>query len=509
MILFIIKYLREVIETIFLLAIIFFLFYYIFKKGKVKKVSLAIFSICIILLASTSLYRVFTPPNIQLIGGEEVSVEVFDEFSDRGIILTDSIGRRIDVEVVSDDFAVDTDMLGQYRVNYFFKYRNRTYNPSRLVYVIDTQSPEIALNGKEIVAVETFSDYKEPGCKATDNYDGDITDAVQVSYSEVYEHEIEVKYAVQDSSGNTVQAYRTVEIRDITPPKVTLNGYKTVYVIKGEKYKEKGAKASDNRDGDVTNTLQIEGEIDTSKLGTYIIEYSAADSAGNKGTETRKIKVVEPEKLEGNVIYLTFDDGPSDSATEKILNVLTKNNVKATFFIINFDTKKKADLIKRMVNEGHTVAIHGYSHVYEDIYCSEKAFMNNINSLRDKVKSLTGYTSTIMRFPGGTSNTISDFNPGIMTKLEKTVQDEGYIYFDWNIDSADTSGKRYTADKLYHNVTSELKKNRANVVLMHDIGDGARKAKAVQMIIDYGKENGYVFAPITEATPLVRHPVMN
>lgn len=509
MTLFLTKYTWEITETIVLSAVIFFLLYYFIKKGAVKRTVLIVFSLCAIGLITVGLYRIFTPPEIELIGGVQINVEVFDSYNDSGITITDSTGKPINAEVSSDAFAVDTNVLGLYRVIYSFSYKNRSYSASRLVRVIDTVPPEISVIGKEVVTVERFEDYKEPGCKAEDNYDGDISESVSVSYSGDFDDEVKAAYTAEDSSGNAVQIYRTIKIKDITPPKVTLGGYESIIVIKGNKYEEKGAKAFDNRDGDITDKLKIDGVIDTDKTGTYIIKYSASDLAGNTGYKTREIKVVEPESVKGNIIYLTFDDGPSNSATKKILDVLKKNGVKATFFIINFDTKEKADLIKNMVAQGHTVAVHGYSHVYKDIYRSEKAFMDNTNSLRDKVKALTGYKPTIMRFPGGSSNTVSNFNPGIMTTLVKSVQDAGYIYFDWNVDSGDAAGGRVTADRLYDNVTAGLRKNRGNVVLMHDTGNGDVKAKAVQRIIDYGKAKGYVFAPITEATAPVHHPVRN
>lgn len=509
MTLFLSKYTWEITETILLSAVILFLFYYFIKKGAVKRTVLIVFSLCVIGLVTAGLYRIFTPPEIELIGGAEVNVEVFDSFNDSGIILTGPTGKPINAEVSSNAFDVDTNVLGDYRVMYSFRYKNRSYSASRLVHVTDTVSPEISVIGKEVIVVERFEDYKEPGCKAADNYDGNISENVSISYSGDYEREVKATYTVEDSSGNTVQIYRKIEIRDITLPKIILGGYESVVILKGGKYEEKGAKASDNRDGDITNKLKVEGDINTGKTGTYIIKYSASDLAGNTASRTRTIKVVEPESVKGNIIYLTFDDGPSNSATKKILDVLKKNGVKATFFIINFDTNEKADLIKNMVAQGHTVAIHGYSHVYKDIYRSEKAFMDNTNSLRDKVKALTGYTPTIMRFPGGSSNTVSNFNPGIMTTLVKSVQDAGYLYFDWNVDSGDAAGGKITADRLYDNVTLGLRTNRGNVVLMHDTGDGDVKAKAVGEIIEYGKAKGYVFAPITEATAPVHHPVRN
>lgn len=504
-----VKYILGAIEIIALSVMIIELFYHAIKRSKAKKANIIVFSLCFIAFCSVWFFQTLTPPNIDFLGGEEVTVEVFAEFDDEGLRLTDYKGKSIETEIVSDLFLLDTDVIGDYLVTYSFKYRSRTYSPTRIVRVVDTVPPEISVIGNEVVAFESFDDYKEEGCIATDNYDGDLSGCVSVTYDGDINSLVTATYAVTDSSGNVSECAKKIEIRDITPPIVTLNGFDSVIVVKGAKYEERGANATDNRDGNITKNIEVSGSVDTSKIGTYKLQYTVSDSAGNIGIKRREIKVVAPEKVKGSIIYLTFDDGPSEYATKKILDVLKKNDVKATFFIINFDTTKKADLIKRMVKEGHTVAIHGYSHDYQKIYRSEKAFMDNINSLRDKVKALTGYNATIMRFPGGSSNTISKFNPGIMTKLVKSVQNAGYTYYDWNVDSGDAMSGKHTANKLYNNVRIGLAKNRGNVVLMHDTGDGDMKAKAVQKIIEYGKDNGYVFAPITEATSPVHHPVMN
>lgn len=503
------KYVFGAIEIITLSVMIIELFFHVIKRSKVKKANILVFSLCFVSFCAVSFFQTLTPPNVEFIGGEEVTIEVFTEYDDNGLKITDYKGKNIETEVVSDLFLLDTDVIGDYRITYSFKYRNRTYSPTRIVHIKDTTPPEFSILGNEVVAFESFDDYVEEGCKAIDNYDGDLSSFVSVTYEGDYNSLVTATYVITDSSGNVSECIRKIEIRDITPPIVTLNGFDSVIVVKGAKYEERGAKAVDNRDGDITKDIQVSGSVDTSKIGVYKLQYTASDSVGNIGVKRREIRVVEPEKVKGSIIYLTFDDGPSEMATKKILDVLKKNDIKATFFIINFDTTEKANLIKRMVKEGHTVAIHGYSHDYKKIYKSEKAFMNNINSLRDKVKALTGYNATIIRFPGGSSNTISNFNPGIMTKLVKSVQNAGYTYYDWNVDSGDAMSGKHTTNKLYNNVRVGLAKNRGNVVLMHDTGDGDMKAKAVQKIIEYGKDNGYVFAPITEATKPVHHPVMN
>lgn len=204
-----------------------------------------------------------------------------------------------------------------------------------------------------------------------------------------------------------------------------------------------------------------------------------------------------------SVIYLTFDDGPSTDITPKILDILKQENVKATFFVINF-SKNKEDLIKREVNEGHSVGLHGYSHEYKKIYASEETYMNNLNELQAKVQQVTGVKSTITRFPGGSSNTVSRFNKGIMTKLTKDVENAGYKYYDWSVDS-DDAGHAKTKEDIYNNVTKGLKKDRSNVILMHDFEKNEKTLNALKDIIEYGKKNGYSFEKIQADSDLVVH----
>ena len=134
--------------------------------------------------------------------------------------------------------------------------------------------------------------------------------------------------------------------------------------------------------------------------------------------------------------------------------------------------------------------------------------MDNVKKLQSKIKNLTGITTTITRFPGGSSNTVSRFNPGVMTRLTKEVLNQGFKYYDWNVGSGDSGGAK-TKEQIYNNVTKGLKKGRRNVVLMHDFSANKKTLNALKDIIEYGKKKGYSFDRITEKTPMVTQRVQN
>ena len=159
-----------------------------------------------------------------------------------------------------------------------------------------------------------------------------------------------------------------------------------------------------------------------------------------------------------------------------------------------------------MYDEGHTIGLHTASHNYKYIYSSTTNFIKDIEKIQEKVARITGEKSSIIRFPGGSSNTVSSFNPGIMCTLSNMVIEKGYHYFDWNVSSGDAGSKR-SKKNTYRNVTNNLSKNRANVVLMHDIYDST--VDAVKDIIKYGKDNGYTFEKITMDTEMYTHYVNN
>ena len=201
---------------------------------------------------------------------------------------------------------------------------------------------------------------------------------------------------------------------------------------------------------------------------------------------------------------MTFDDGPNEGTTNVILDVLKSEGVKATFFV----TCNGPDyLIKRIYDEGHTVALHTCTHNYANIYSSVDNYFADLNRISTRVKNITGYDAKIIRFPGGSSNTVSrNYQIGIMSTLTGMVLDKGYRYFDWNVDSMDASSSRSASD-VYYNVVGSLSHSRSNVVLMHDIKQMTKDA--IYDIINYGKNNGYSFARLEPDTYMIRHGVNN
>ncbi|MCR5146068.1 MAG: polysaccharide deacetylase family protein [Clostridia bacterium] len=419
---------------------------------------------------------------------------------------------------------IDYNKVGEYDIEYEVETLLGTFTKKGKVKVVDTKGPEITLIGDEDFKQSYKESFIEPGYKAEDEQDGDLTEKVVVTKEMLNETDYNLIYKVEDLSGNSAKKVRKVTIIDDVPPTITLNGNKNMIVYLNGQYTESGAKALDEKDGDLTDKIQISGEVNTSKEGTYKITYKVADSKGNEAVAERTVVVKNQDSIDQpaiatnttpvqpqngsngkkGVIYLTFDDGPTSNITPKVLDILKEKNVKATFFILNYNGVGES-LVKREFNEGHTVAIHGYSHDYATIYKSEEAYMQNLKKLQDKIKATTGYTATITRFPGGSSNTISrNYNQGIMTRLCKLVLEQGYKYFDWNVSSGDAGGAK-NADQVYNNVISGLSKSKANVVLMHDFSSNSKVLDALPRIIDYGLANGYTFERITESTPMVTH----
>lgn len=230
-------------------------------------------------------------------------------------------------------------------------------------------------------------------------------------------------------------------------------------------------------------------------------------------TQTNKVsenKTAESKTTTSNgksIAYLTFDDGPS-SITNSVLDILKKYNVKATFFVINSGSYNKTTL-QREVNEGHTIGLHAYDHNYAIAYKDDNSYLDGIDKLRAKVKADTGFDSHYIRFPGGSSNTISKrYSKGIMSRITKTAKQRGYKYYDWNVDD-DDAGSARTADDCYNNVVRELRPNRSNIVLMHDFGTNKKILEALPRIIEYCQKNGYTMLPIDDNTPEIHHGISN
>ena len=384
--------------------------------------------------------------------------------------------------------------------NYILKYKGKEKILVREINYKDLDSPTIKLIGNN-TSICPNDDYLEEGYIATDNVDGDITDKVVIS-----KIDNKIYYSVSDNAGNKKIVYRTLEYKDDISPTINLFGGETIYLYINQNYNEKGYTATDNCDGDITKKVNINSNLDNTKTGEYNIEYSVLDNSGNKFIINRKVIVYDDLSSipkNGKVVYLTFDDGPC-VYTEDIINVLNKYNVKATFFVTN-QFSGYNDMIKKEYDYGHSIAVHTYSHNYNLIYSSLDSYLDDFNKMNEIIKEQTGSYSKIFRFPGGSSNTISKFNRGIVTDIANKMNESGYIYFDWNVDSNDTG----TADpnQIFKNVINGIENNESSVVLMHDIKRA--NIDSVDKIIKYGLENGYTFLPLDESSPLIQHTISN
>lgn len=393
--------------------------------------------------------------------------------------------------------TVNTKKIGAYKIYYKMKEGLFAHTYILKVIVKDKSSPAIKLRGNSITDVCPNTEYKEEGFSAYDNVDKDITKKVKVKRVKD-----KIIYSVRDSSGNYKEVIRTLVYQDKKSPTISLKGseYETVYL--DDTYHDSGVDINDNCTKKDKLVIKTIGEVDTKRAGRYEMCYIAEDEAGNKEEIKRVINVVEHGQ--NGTIYLTFDDGPKNGTTNVILDILKEEGVKATFFITN---NGPDELVKREYEEGHTVGLHTASHDYATIYSSKESYYNDLYSVRDRVKRITGQDAKIIRFPGGSSNTISRrYSEGIMSLLTKDVITKGFFYYDWNLASGD-AGELHTSDAIYENVTRNLSKDRVNIVLMHDIKPYTRDA--LKSIIHYGKENGYIFDKITEKTEMMTQRVNN
>lgn len=217
-------------------------------------------------------------------------------------------------------------------------------------------------------------------------------------------------------------------------------------------------------------------------------------------TETEPDQADAQENL--TKVYLTFDDGPS-SNTEAILDILALYDVKATFFVTGKEQERYLPLYQRIVKEGHTLGMHSYSHRYGEIYASKEQFVEDLNALQEFLYDTTGVWSRFYRFPGGSSNGVSEVP---MAELTEYLTEENIFYLDWNVSCQDATGRNLRPQQIAANVTDHVGKYHTAVVLLHDAADKTSTVEALPLIIEeiQGTEN-MEFAPVDDEMTMVHH----
>ena len=256
----------------------------------------------------------------------------------------------------------------------------------------------------------------------------------------------------------------------------------------------------------------ITGEAQNQSVGETIELEGAeipADSHVQSGAErsvgipTDEIQaVVEESDRDNRKVYLTFDDGPSMYTTD-ILDILERYEIKATFFVVGKDSEADKEALRQIVEAGHTLGMHSYSHRYSEIYASVENFATDFEKLRDYLFQVTGVESTVYRFPGGSSNTVSDIP---MEEFARYLHEQGIVFYDWNISSNDSGGKLLSVEEIVQNSTARLEEYRNVVILFHDSADKRTTVEALPIIIEniLAMEDT-VILPITEDTEPVQH----
>ena len=273
----------------------------------------------------------------------------------------------------------------------------------------------------------------------------------------------------------------------------------------------------------LTYAKRLEKKVDelsdqVSKLElTYMLK-SEADGALDAMIAEKTDQTIEEEKLlseqvsepiqtqqipvEKKKVYLTFDDGPS-SNTERILDILDAYDVKATFFVTGYQASKHPEWYKEIVDRGHTIGMHSYSHVYRDIYSSKESFIADIDKLSEFIVETTGVEPRYLRFPGGSSNNVSTV---AMSELCLLADERGWKYFDWNVSSQDATTPAPSSAAITNNVLAGIEAHDSAIILMHDAAEKNATVAALPDIIEGIQAKGdTVILPIDDDTEPVQH----
>lgn len=255
------------------------------------------------------------------------------------------------------------------------------------------------------------------------------------------------------------------------------------------------------------------------EAATVIDQTDSADNTNDADTDTEPalytVSGVDEVKQTGNAeedvseedagvrkVYLTFDDGPS-SNTNRILDILADYDVKATFFVVGKEEEEYQALYNRIVEEGHTLAMHSYSHKYNEIYQSVESFSADLSKLQEFLYDTTGVWCRYCRFPGGSSNTVSRVD---MHELIDYLDDQDMSYFDWNISSGDAASAYICSADIIRNCTVNLRDYDEAIILMHDASDKNSTVEALPGLIEtiQAMEDTKIL-PITDETERIHH----
>ncbi len=246
-------------------------------------------------------------------------------------------------------------------------------------------------------------------------------------------------------------------------------------------------------------TVSDEGMLSAVGVGhTSVRVYLSEDEDYRWQARTISVDVTSPDI--SKTIFLTFDDGPSGNVTPEILDVLKEHNAHATFFVIGKYAEAYPEVVKRAYDEGHTVAIHTYTHDYRKIYASLDAYISDFDETEDLLENITGETPRFWRFPGGGNN--GNTTRALEESILSTLHERGYTAMDWTVSSTDASPNYPSFDTLYskckEGIDGAIASGRTPVVLMHDSETKSHSPQVAAALIEHYSELGYDFRGLND-----------
>jgi len=454
---------------------------------------LAVLLVPLVLIAA--IYFVYLKLNPLQLKARDIVVEYKEKFDPKDNIKRVFGGSKDDVKI---EGTIDTNAKGEYPITY--TYGNEKINA--IVNVKDQKPPVLTLQEAKV-------DMKDKGDPKL--IIKEVKDASEVTFDFKYDkktfdergkHKIEV--TATDEDGNTTTETGTLIREEDSKAPTLVDPDQKITIKQGQELDLSAIKVKDDFDPEPTVTM--DEEFDSEEAGKQTIMIKVSDRSGNEKEYEQIVNVKEDPAYGKKVVYLTFDDGPSEN-TAKILDILDKYNAKATFFVTG-NHPEYNKYMKRAAKEGHTIGLHTYTHNYSQLYSSEEAYFDDLQQISDMVEDVTGKKSKVIRFPGGSSNMISaNYVDGLMTTLTQKVQEQGYQYFDWNVDSTAASGNGVPVSQLVENATAS--DDQYINILMHDTDAKDTTVEALPEIIKYYKDKGYVFLGLDTDSYAPHHNVVN
>lgn len=359
-----------------------------------------------------------------------------------------------------------------------------------IVSSLSENSPDSVIAVLSLPAVTSGGDWDMNNCDGGASYDISVyNDVLRQVVDEAESDKIvflDIASPLEDENGDLSAEYDSGD-------GLTLNdaGYQAL-----ASYIEANRFSNDSAGGVVSESMPVVSEAPENDETSETISESETTEPQAEVSGREDLKAVRPSftKSDPKVCYLTFDDGPSEN-TEKILDILKENDIKATFFIVGWCVDGREDILKRIADEGHTIGIHTYSHDYEEIYSSVDAYVDDFAKAYDKIYEVTGIKPWLFRYPGGSYNS---FNEDIADDIISEMNNRGFTYFDWSCATSDA-----TVGATYNSCIESFKDSLTNdyeTVLMHDSKE--LTVEYLQDIINYAKGEGYKFETLDTAEPI-------